>query len=458
MKPSVPPDKLGVYSLSMIVIGLVIGMGIFRAASVSAGAAIHPYIFFAAWIFGGVVALCGALTYAEIGSRFPVTGAYYRIFSEAYHPAVAFSINGIILVSNAASLGGVALIGSDYLSEIVFDVPPTDLLKALIAISAIAAFYGVNLLGLRMSSNTLNVLMLVKIAMILVIIAALLNPNLHAPQVEWPSVLTGFGWKEIAFSFGATLIAVSFTYGGYQQVINFGDDVHHPSKTLPKSIGIGIAVILGLYLLVNWSYFRVIGFEDLKTAKGIAALVAEKMMGPAGKQAFALLLFLAVLAYVNVSLMSNPRVMCAMSEDGILPNVFRYKSANRSVLTISLTAFTLICVIVVFFAETFDSILGFVMILDSLGMATSAATIFYFRRKAAAVDGYTIRFYPWMPLLFIAAYGFIGAMSFYLNPIFGWTAVAVFIALFGLYFVIVRKPLNTDVSENHSEFPAPGKP
>ncbi|HEX5625526.1 MAG TPA: hypothetical protein VFX48_05885, partial [Saprospiraceae bacterium] len=182
------------------------------------------------------------------------------------------------------------------------------------------------------------------------------------------------------------------------------------------------------------------------------------MMGPAGKQAFALLLFLAVLAYVNVSLMSNPRVMCAMSEDGILPKIFSLKSANRSVLTISLTAFTLICVIVVFFAETFDRILGFVMILDSLGMATSAATIFYFRRKAAAVDGYTIRFYPWMPLLFIAAYGFIGAMSFYLNPVFGWTAVAVFIALFGLYFVIVRKPLKTDESGNTSEFPASGKP
>ena len=117
MKPNSRP-LLSLFDLTMIVIGLVIGMGIFRTASDSARAAITPTVFFVAWFVGGIIALCGALTYAEIGSRYPVTGGYYKIFATAYHPSVAFAINCIILISNAASLAAVALIGSEYLSEI----------------------------------------------------------------------------------------------------------------------------------------------------------------------------------------------------------------------------------------------------------------------------------------------------------------------------------------------------
>ena len=114
MKPAPTALKLGTFSLTMIVIGLVIGLGIFRTARDVAGAALTPSIFFAAWIAGGLLSICGGLTFAEIGSRYPVTGGYYTIFSRAYHPSFAFAINCVILISNAASLAGVALIGSEY--------------------------------------------------------------------------------------------------------------------------------------------------------------------------------------------------------------------------------------------------------------------------------------------------------------------------------------------------------
>ncbi|HAN37814.1 MAG TPA: serine/threonine protein kinase, partial [Chitinophagaceae bacterium] len=94
--------QLKLFSFIMIVVGLVIGMGIFRTAATSAKYAIEPSVYFSAWIVGGIIALCGALTYAEIGSRYPVTGGYYKVFSYAYHPSIAFAINCIILVSNAA--------------------------------------------------------------------------------------------------------------------------------------------------------------------------------------------------------------------------------------------------------------------------------------------------------------------------------------------------------------------
>src|SRR6187549_60021 len=171
--PPMKSNKLNLFSLTMIVIGLVIGLGIFRTSSDAAKAALTPNVFFFAWVAGGIIALCGALTYAEIGSRLPVTGGYYKIFAECYHPSIAFAINCIILISNAASLSGVALIGSEYITPIIFEGGSTDFVKALIAMAAIVLFYGVNLMGLRMSSKTQNVLMLIKIGMLVILIAAL---------------------------------------------------------------------------------------------------------------------------------------------------------------------------------------------------------------------------------------------------------------------------------------------
>ena len=165
-------NKLGLFSLTMIVIGLVIGTGIFRTSKDAAEAAATPTVFFAAWIVAGLVAICGALTYAEIGSRYPVTGGYYKVFSYAYHPSLAFGINVIILISNAASLSGVALIGSEYITPLLFGPENIEQWKPFVAMGAIILFYGVNLMGLRMSSQTQNVLMVIKIGMLLVIISS----------------------------------------------------------------------------------------------------------------------------------------------------------------------------------------------------------------------------------------------------------------------------------------------
>src|SRR5438874_12427582 len=133
-------NKLGLFPLTMIVIGLVIGMGIFRTSKDAASAALTPSIFFAAWIVGGLVAFCGALTYAEIGSRYPVTGGYYRVFSYAYHPSIAFGLNSSILISNAASVAGVALIGAGYISKVFLGTAAAYVVKVLIVLIAIFIF------------------------------------------------------------------------------------------------------------------------------------------------------------------------------------------------------------------------------------------------------------------------------------------------------------------------------
>lgn len=228
-------QKLNLFSFTMIVVGLVIGMGIFRSAATSAKNAIEPSVYFTAWILGGFIALCGALTYAEIGSRYPVTGGYYKIFSYAYHPSIAFAINCIILISNAASLSGVALIGSGYITKLFPAIAWTDIDKALISCIAIIIFYGINLKGLRISSKAQNILMIVKIGMILVLIVALFFPHNSSTAEAATTAVTvpNMGWLQ---SLGISLIAVSFTYGGYQQTINFGNEVDQPAKNIPRGI------------------------------------------------------------------------------------------------------------------------------------------------------------------------------------------------------------------------------
>jgi APA family basic amino acid/polyamine antiporter len=334
----------------------------------------------------------------------------------------------------------VALIGSEYISQIIFAVPPSDFVKALIAMVAIGMYYGINLLGLRMSSTTQNILMLIKISMILLIVSAIFFPVANTqPVIEIPQ--GDFKFIDYVKSFGLALIAVSFTYGGYQQTINFGDEVKNPQKNLPRGIFIGIMVIILLYLSVSYAYYRVIGFEELKNAKGIAAIVAERMFGPTGRYAFSILLFIAVLAYVNVLLLSNPRVMYAMSQDGILPKAFGKKDEKRDVLTVSLTVYAVISVVVLFFADTFDKILSFTIFLDSIGMAFSAATIFIIRKRTQHLDKsqiYSMRFFPVMPVIFIAAYVFVATNIAIDKPETALTATAV-LAGFLLLFFLTRK-------------------
>jgi len=445
--------KLRLFDLTMIVVGLVIGMGIFRTSSDAARAAITPSLFFIGWVAGGAIALCGALTYAEIGSRFPITGGYYKVFAECYHPSIAFSINCIILISNAASMSGVALVGSEYIAQVIFKEDPGATTRALIAMIPIIVFYGVNLLGLRMSSMAQNFLMIVKIGMLVLLISSIFfisgDANAATP------VTNSFSMMDNIQSFGLILIAVSFTYGGYQQTINFGDEVHNPRKTIPRGIFIGILIIITLYLAVSYAYYNAIGFESLKTSRGIASIVVEKMFGPTGRTAASILLFIAVLAYVNVLLLSNPRVMYAMSKDGILPKAFSRKNEQKDVLTVGLTAFAAIGIIVLFFMDEFNKILSFTIFLDSIGMATSAATIFILRKRTKHLDGtgiYKMKLYPLLPLIFIAAYIFVGISIAFDTPQLALIATGVFAGFLILYFMVAPKDRRGDRENDRLEF------
>lgn len=434
-----PSHQLRTFSLTMIVIGLVIGLGIFRTARDVAGAALTPELFFAAWIAGGIFSICGGLCFAEIGSRLPVTGGYYALFSYAYHPAIAFGINCVILVSNAASLAGVALIGSEYLMEILL---PGHGASAWIALFSILLFFVVNLAGLQYSSRVLNFLMIIKIAVLLIIIAAIFivpERSQGAAAAGATASLTT-GWTALLISFGLALKGACFAYGGYQQTINFGGEVANPTRTIPRSIITGLLVVIVLYLLVNLSYYHIIGFQSLKTSSAIVSIIAGQLFGPVGALFTAAVLFLAVLAYVNVSLLSNPRVMAAMSADKILPASFGKRHKGNGVFRVSLSVFTAIACIVLFFAEGFGSILSFSIFLDSVGMVGAGIALFLFRRRQERSDTniYRARPYPLVPLVFIAGYAFVASVIAIQEPLYALTGTVVLLVFLTVYYVTRR--------------------
>ena len=440
----------------MIVVSLVIGMGIFRTPVNVAKAVDTPFIFFAVWIAGGLIALCGALTYAEIGSRLPVTGGYYKVFSYAYHPSIAFGVNCLILVSNAASLAGVALVGAEYIMGVLMPESKDaswlkdpahsqhiQTIQIVIAISAIIIFYGVNLLGLKMSARAQNVLTIVKISMIVLLITPLFFATHTTPLITATNHAVSPVFKEYLRAFGIGLVAVSFTYGGYQQTINFGAEVNQPKKNIPRGIFFGIFIIIALYLIINYAYVRVIGFEELKNSKNIAAIMASKIFGINAERILSVLLFFSVLAYVNVLLMSNPRVMAAMSDDKILPGAFKKRNTKTDALTTSLSVFAALCVLIVFWAKEFDTILSFSIFLDCFGMILSAGSIFILRKKTAHLNDsgiYIMKLYPLLPIIFIAAYTFVAISLLITQTNLCLIGLFVLAAFIGIYFAVQGLP------------------
>lgn len=433
--------QLSLFDLSMIVVSLVIGMGVFRTPVNVAAKAQIPELFYLAWFIGGFVAFCGALTYAEIGSRFPVTGGYYKIFSAAYHPSIAFAINCIVIISSAASVAAISIIGAEYLSKIILPVDKqTETYRVAIAIITILTFYFINLLGLKASSKTQNVLTVIKIGMILTLICAVFFGG--QTETITPAFKTATGtlptWSDYGKALGLCLIAVSFSYAGYAQTINFGGEIKEAKKVIPRAIIIGLTIIVILYLTINYVYVKVIGFEELKSAESIAAILASKIFGPAGFKALSVIIFFSVMGYINVNLLSNPRAMFAMGEEGALPKIFSKMNKKTEVMTISLTVFTLIAVVIIFFAKTFDKILNYTIFLECISMASSAATIFILRKRTANLDKktiYTVPLYPILPIIFIAAYTFVAFSIYADDPNAALNGLYIFVGFLVVYFL-----------------------
>ena len=425
------------FDLTMIVAGLVIGMGIFRVPSEVAMKAGIPLIFFLAWITGAIVSFIGALTFAEIGSRYPVAGGFYKIFSHSYHPSFAFMVNWIVVISNAGATAGVAIMGAEYIAPILLPATDHSLAIKIITISSLAFLYVINMIGIKVSARLLNGLMIIKLSMLVLLISAVFfvsgSPS-EIPMVQNQSTADMFK------AFGMCLIPIFFSYGGYQQTMNFGNDIPDAKRRMPKAIFYGISIILFVYLSVNFSYFRVLGFNRLAHSSTIASDMIGIMFGSIAYKFVSIVMFFSVMAYVNVSIMSNPRIYFAMAEDNVLPPIFKRFNHKTQVQEFALTVFCVFIFITLFFISSFQRILDHVMFFDSISFITAGAAIFILRYRAKKEgepkDIFKIKGYPVLPALFILAYLAVNISVFYANQMAAISGFVLFILGFPLYYLV----------------------
>lgn len=433
--------QLGFSTITLITVSLIIGLGIFKTPAIIAANAGTQTIFFAAWIIGGITALCGALTFAEIGARYPVMGGFYKIFNYGYHPVVGFTVNILILIVNAANLGVVALIGADYLSDLLYGHPSGVLFNTSMATIAVGLFYGVNLLGLKTSAQTQNFMTVLKIGLILILISTVFSGVIVEPHGYEDQPLQEYTGNNTVLLLLLSLIAVSFTYGGYQQTLNFGAEAK-PGPSLHRGIIAGTLLAFCLYLAINYAYVQVIGFDKMRNATAIGSLLFEAWFGKTGGKVFDLAMFLSVMAYVNIILMSNPRVMCAMSEDGFLPKIFSRRHPRTGALTTGLTLYAILTIIITLIGKQIDQILSFTMFLDSIGMCTAAATLFILRRRGegdARVTGSLGRFTPYLAGFFVFSYAMVAVAVVIQKPGAAGIGLGLLVALGLVYFGVVKR-------------------
>ncbi len=391
--------RLSAFDTSMVVFSLVVGIGIFRTPARVAGAAGTTTMFFAAWIVGGVIALVGALTFAEIGARYSRAGGYYRVVAECYHPALAFMLNWCQTLMQGAGAAGVAFIGVDYLAPLVLPAawqgPQASLAMACTLMGILLAL---NYVGIRSGARTQNLLSMLKIAMMLGLGACALLFAHPAPATA--AVAAASPRAPAGLRLLAALVPCFYAYGGYQLTMNLSADIKDAGRRLPLAIVAGMLAVVALYLLLNFAYQQVLGTANLPMETLVAASLARATFGEWGHAIVSVAIFLSAAGFVNATILQMPRTFYAMAEDGVLPPVFRRVNPRTQVQEVGLLAFGVTMLVPAFFLASFDKLLSYVIFTDCLTLATVASTLFVLRRRGVPSGGFVMPGYPWLPALY----------------------------------------------------------
>jgi APA family basic amino acid/polyamine antiporter len=403
--------RLSTFDTAMVVFSLVVGIGIFRTPAIGAGAAGGTSLFFAAWIVGGLISLIGALTFAEIGSRYPRAGGYYRVVADCYHPTLAFMLNWSQTLMQGAGAAGVAFIGADYLMPVL--LPPswrTPHASLVLACATMLILLVLNYRGLKPGARVQNLLSILKIVMILGLaaLALLIAPRASAvePRSDAP----------VALRLASALIPCFYAYGGYHLTMNLGADLKDARRRFPLAITAGMFTVVGLYLLLNFAYERVLGISGIAESKLAAAALSRATFGPSGEVLISIAVFLSAAGFVNATTIQMPRSFYAMAEDGVLPRAFLRVNPDTQVQEVGLLFFGATMLLPAFLLGSFEKLLNYVIFTDTLTLAVVASTIFILRRRRAGEGGFSMWGYPLLPALYMLCLLGAAARVFTLEP------------------------------------------
>lgn len=388
---------LSSFDTAMVVVSLVVGIGIFRTPALVASATGNAGPFLAAWAIGGAASLVGALVFAEIGSRYPRAGGFYKVVAHCWHPMTAFLLNWAQVLMQGAGAAGVALIGSEYLLRLAGRGAPRPGSTAWIAALLIAGLTALNAAGIRPASRAQNVLSLAKI----VLISGLALAGLALVPAG------GSGGASTAAAAGnpgfmAALVAVFYTYGGYQNTMNLGGDVREARSRIARAIGGGMAIVTALYLVINVAYARALGIAGVAGSPLVAADLSHAVFGRWGEGFVSLAIFFSAAGFLNATILHLPRTYVAMAGDGLLPAVLGRLDPRTRAQRAGLAFFAVTALVPLLMLGSFENLLGYVMFTDALSLALAASCLVVLRKQGEGGErAWSMPGYPWLPAIYI---------------------------------------------------------
>ena len=392
----------------MAVIGGIIGGGIFRTPAAVAERVGSPRLILAAWITGGAVALIGALCFAELGQRRPRAGGGYVYLRETWGPFPAFLYGwALLLVIASGAIAAIAVTFADYTLALTrlpacFSLP--------LAIAAILFVSAVNYLGVRPGALVQNCFTLLKLAALAALVAIGLAAGLPPAAPPPPGVPTAFG---------AALVPILFTYGGWQQTNFIAEEMVDPERDLPRALLLGVGMVVAVYLLANLAYLRVLGAEGLARSTAPAADAMRRVLGPSGGTLIAAGIAASTFGFLNLVILATPRVFQAMAADGVFfPRLARLHPVHRT--PASAIAVQALWASVLVLSGSFSQLVDYVAFADWIFFGLTVAGLFVYRARergeARPPGAFRVPGYPWTPALFVAAAIFVVASSVAANP------------------------------------------
>lgn len=397
------PRKIGLWSAVAILVGSTVGSGIFRSPAGIADRLPGPLPMLGLWVFGGIVALCGALTLAEISSVYPDTGGVYVYIREGWGrlPAFLFGWSELVII-RAAALGAISTTFAEYfLRALGHDtrVAPYDQWVHYVAAAAIAVVGTLNYVGVKWGTLVQNVLTILKcgglLALEILALGVLPRTGGHFTPAAPPG---SFGLVPFALA----LVSVLWVYDGWADVSFVGGEVKDPRRNLPRVLIFGTLAVIALYLLANVGYLSVLTIEEMRHSKLVAADVAERLLGPPGVVGVGIVVMISALGTLTGSMLTGPRILWAMANDGLL---FRRlatvhpKFETPSVAIMVATILGVIFVMLRTFEQLADTFVTAIIPFYALGVAA----IFPLRKKAGYDPSVRAIGFPVTPIIFVAA-------------------------------------------------------
>jgi basic amino acid/polyamine antiporter, APA family len=421
---------------TMIVMGGIIGSGIFMNPHVVAELVHTPALILGAWAVGGLIALAGAFIYAELAALRPQVGGQYAYIREAFHPGMAFLYGWtLLLVVQSGGMAAVAVTFARYFIDLT-GVGAADWVVGAIALGALTI---INCLGVRAGSTVQSTLMVLKILAIVALIGVGLwagsRPGVST-QLQAPS--SPESWSMIG-TFGAALVPVLFAYGGWQTASFVAGEMREPQKTLPRALLIGVVGVIVLYLAVNFVCVSVLGVGGLAATKTPASEVMRLILGERGKTIIAVGIAISTLGFLSQSMLTAPRVYFAMADDGLFfKGVARLHPRTR--VPAAAIALQGIGAIVIAASGRYEQILNYVVSIDSIFFGLTAACLFALRKRRSLTDvnpkgkSYALKVSVVVIVLFIAAEWLVAASAIYKDPANSLIGVAILVAGIPVYF------------------------